>query len=145
MFLILEVRGIYIYIYIWEGMKGIRQNICGKRICSPNFLNDEFEQIKNSFFILQYSESFIHCAKLKAIKIHKHISNNKNNQPSSYINSIKRYILLAQNPTTALIEKLKRFRHKNCYSQQKQFSRYQKITPKTQILSLTQEYLKSVV
>ena len=38
-------------------------------------------------------------------KIHKYISCNKNNQPNSHINSIKRHVILPQNPTTALNEK----------------------------------------
>ena len=54
----------------------------------------------------QYPESFSHRAKLKAIKIHKHISYNKDKQPNLYIiNPIKRHILFPQNPTTTLIEK----------------------------------------
>ena len=48
------------------------------RICSSKFLNKEFGHIHNSFSKLQYPESFIHCAKSKAINIHKHTSHNMN-------------------------------------------------------------------
>ena len=44
----------------------------------PQYLNEEFEHIHNSFFKRQYPESFIHRAKSKAINIHKRTSHNMN-------------------------------------------------------------------
>ena len=77
------------------------------RICSPNFVNVKFEHIKKSFSKLQYSVSFIHWAKSKAINIHKRWSynNNKNNIRSTNINLIKRHIVLPTNSTTTLIKR----------------------------------------
>ena len=62
------------------------------RISSSSFLFDEFKRIKNFFSQLQLPEFFIHCTKTKAIKVHKHISYNKNNQLNSNINSLKRAV-----------------------------------------------------
>ena len=76
------------------------------RICSPYFSNKEFEYIHNFFSKLQYSESFTHRAKSKAMNIHKRTSHYMNkNKLNSNTNPKKRHIILSPNPTTTLIEK----------------------------------------
>ena len=87
------------------------------RICSPNFLNEEFEHIKNSFSKLQYPKSFIHHTKSKATNIHKRTSynKNKNNKPSSNINPIKRHNITPKSYYHPHGKKLKLLRHKNPY------------------------------
>ena len=67
---------------------------------------DFARRMKDSgFFQLQYPEYFIHLEKSKAIKIHQHVSYNKNNESNSNIYPVKRHIILPQNLTTSHIEK----------------------------------------
>ena len=87
---------IYISIYI----KTPRRVILGfylwaLKICTPIFLDDEFDYIENSFTKLQYYKPFIQHAKIKAFKIHERkcspeIKNNK----FSINNTLHRYIIL---------------------------------------------------
>ena len=55
------------------------------RICSSKYLNDDFIHIENSFLNLQYTKSFIHFAKSKALKIH----NKNQSQTNVYSTSDK--------------------------------------------------------
>ena len=55
-------------------------------------LHLQFSKRIHQKLFLQYTESFIHCDKSKAINIHKHTSynTNKDNKPCSNINLIKK-------------------------------------------------------
>ena len=87
----------------------------------PKFLNEEFEHIKNNFSKQQYCESFIHCAKSKAINIHKYTSLTMNkNKPSSNTNPIKKtHNITPKSHYYPYWKKLKLLRYKNHYSHNK--------------------------
>ena len=71
------------------------------RICSLNYLNDEFIHIENSFLNLQYPKSFIHYAKSKALKIHnKNQSQTNVYSISDKTSSPHRYITLPNNSSS---------------------------------------------
>ena len=76
------------------------------RICTPKFLDEEFEHISRSFTSLQYPIAFIQRAKSKALKIHKrkYLPNISSNI-SSENNSLNRHIVLLHNNSTYLIER----------------------------------------
>ena len=77
------------------------------RIHSTKFLNDELDYKGNSFLWLQYSKSYILCAKIWAFKIHKQ-KNYSNNYFNNFwnINLFHRYIISPNNFTIHVIEKM---------------------------------------
>ena len=86
-----------IHFYLYHNTKIKKGIIIGfyfraLRICTPNFLNDEFDYIENSFMQLQYPKSFIQYVKIKVLTIYKHkYSPEVQNNNFSNDNSFYRY------------------------------------------------------
>ena len=74
------------------------------RICSPKYLNDEFNYMKNYFLNLLKPKPFIHSAESKTLKIHnRNRSRTAINTPSNKIKLPHKHIILLNNSSTNII------------------------------------------
>ena len=74
------------------------------RICSPKYLDEEFNYIENSFLNLLYPKPFIHLAKSKALKIHRSRSPTVINISSNKMKLPYKHIILPNNSSSKFIE-----------------------------------------
>ena len=73
------------------------------RICSPQFLADEFTFIEKTYSALHYPTHFIQHAKRKAHQIFSKNKNDDNNTPDTQAPTNRRFIILPTNPLSSAL------------------------------------------